>query len=72
MKRNPVDHDDIDALMADEIDAKGDALWEQGVREKLGNGEFGRLYPEIEQPSKRRVDCKTEYVESPRPGVSTE
>lgn len=39
------DGDDIDQMMADEIDAKGDELWEQGVREKLGVEEFERLYP---------------------------
>lgn len=33
--------------MAEDIDAKGDALWEQGVREILGDAEFERLYPEL-------------------------
>ena len=41
------DDDDIDKLMAEELDAKGDELWEQGAREVLGNEEFERLYPEL-------------------------
>jgi hypothetical protein len=39
--------DDIDVLMAEDIDAKGNELWEQGVREALGDKEFERLYPEL-------------------------
>lgn len=41
-----IDDADIDELMAEDIDAKGNALWEQCVREKLGDAEFNRLYPE--------------------------
>ena len=36
--------DDIDTLMADDLDAKASALWEQGVPSELGNAEFERLY----------------------------
>lgn len=41
--------DDIDELMAEELDAKGDELWEQGAREVLGDEEFERLYPELKR-----------------------
>lgn len=49
MIRNPVDYDDIDALMAEDLDAKGDELWEQGAREILGDAEFEQLYPELKK-----------------------
>lgn len=37
--------DDIDALMAQDLDGKADAEWERGVREQIGDAEFERLYP---------------------------
>ena len=39
--------DDIDSLMAEELDVKGNKLWERGVREVLGDVEFERLYSEL-------------------------
>lgn len=35
MKRNPVDYDDIDALMAEKIDMDGDDLYEQAVKTQV-------------------------------------
>lgn len=41
------DNDDIDLLMADDLDAQCNKLWEQGAREALGDEEFERQYPEM-------------------------
>jgi hypothetical protein len=41
----PETTDDTDALMAKELDAKANKLWEQGARQVLGDAEFERLYP---------------------------
>lgn len=46
------DYDDIDQMMADELDAKSDELWEQGARESVGDEEFERLYPELKRHPK--------------------